>query len=496
MTETIVAPDEFADDAPPPASIFVPSDFPLARVTQTELDAVLAAQGGDDAVDDLYPLTPLQQGILFHALESPRSGMYVEQLGVTLRGLDVDAYARAWQLVIDRHTALRTAFVSGLTPEPLQVVQRQATLPVERLDWSGVSADERQARLDAHAEEDLRRGFDVSRAPLARLSLLRTGGDEHRVLITFHHLLMDGWSAALVFGEAEAAYQALRDGRQPDFPEPRPFRDYVAWLLRRDASAAEAFWRQEMEGVRPSELAVARLRGSEGFGEHEVRLTRDEAEAVQALARTGGLTLNTVFQGALALLVSRWSNSDDVVFGTVSSGRDGDLPGVGEIVGITINTLPVRARISRGARVLPWLRALQARQMEAREHDHAPLHRVQQWAGVPADRALFDVLYAFENYPIEGGRDEEGEGDASDVRMVERTNYPLTVTIVPGAEPRLRLTWDAARLAETDVARMAAHLRTLAAAMAADGDAPLATLPMLDESERRLLVEELNHTTR
>src|SRR5215213_10106036 len=159
MTETVAAPHSThtLSAADTPASIFVPSDFPLARVTQAELEAVLAAQGGDDAVDDLYPLTPLQQGILFHALEAPRSGQYVEQLGVTLRGLDADAYVRAWQTVVDRHTALRTAFVAGLTPEPLQVVRRDAELPVERLDWSALPRHERHARLDAHAEQDVRR---------------------------------------------------------------------------------------------------------------------------------------------------------------------------------------------------------------------------------------------------------------------------------------------------------------------------------------------------
>ncbi|HET7232354.1 MAG TPA: condensation domain-containing protein, partial [Longimicrobium sp.] len=505
MTEIVAAPHSTdfpsAADTPPPASIFVPADFPLARVTQAELDAVLASQGGDDAVDDLYPLTPLQQGILFHALEAPRSGQYVEQLGVTLRGLDPDAYVRAWQTVVDRHTALRTAFVTGLTSEPLQVVRRDAELPVEGLDWSAFPRDQRQARLDAHAANDVQRGFDVARAPLFRLALIRTGADEHRVLITFHHLLLDGWSGARVFAEAEEIYQALRAGRAPELSEPRPFRDYVAWLLRRDPEQAEAFWRREMAGAEPAELGVGRPRAGRvvsEFGERELRLAGSEVEAAQALARGAGVTLNTVFQGALALLLSRYTGRDDVVFGAVSSGRDGDLAGIGEIVGMTINTLPVRVRLSRDARVAPWLRELQSAQTEARRHDQAPLYLVQKWSGVPADRPLFEALFVFENYPVAGGRDADDEDDeaAADVRMVERTNYPLTLTVIPGSEARLRLTWDAARLTDAEAERIGAHLRTLAAAMARDGDAPVATLPMLGDDERRLLVETLNDTDR
>ncbi|MDB4948389.1 MAG: tycC3 [Gemmatimonadetes bacterium] len=502
MTDTLLdAGSEASPGTPPPPSIFVPSDFPLARVTQAELDALLAAQGGDDAVDDLYPLTPLQQGILFHALEAPGSGLYVEQLGLTVRGLDADAYARAWQIVVDRHTALRTAFASGMSAEPLQVVHREAEMPVERIDWSALAADELRGRLDELAVEDVRRGFDLAAPPLFRLTLVRTGADEHRVLITFHHLLLDGWSAARVFGEADEAYRSLQAGERIDLPEPRPFRDYVAWLLRRDPEQAEAFWRGELAGfAEPTELGVGR--GSTGSAESASTeqtfvLAADEVEAVQALARGGGLTLNTVFQGALAVLLGRYSGRDDVVFGAVSSGRDGGLAGVEEIVGMTINTLPVRARIPRDARVVPWLRALQVRQMEARQHDQTTLHRVQRCSGVPADRPLFEVLYVFENYPIGAGGDAEtDEAAATDVQMVERTNYPLTVTIIPGGETRLRLTYDAARLTDAEAERMAAHLRSLLAAMAREPDAALAALPMLDDDERRLVVETWNDTER
>jgi amino acid adenylation domain-containing protein len=500
MTDTIL--DPHADGMAPP-SIFVPADFPLARVTQAELDAVLAAQGGDDAVDDLYPLTPLQQGMLFHAQESPRSGLYVEQLGVTLRGLDAEAYGRAWQQVIDRHTVLRTAFVSGITAEPLQVVHREARLAVETLDWRALAPEGRRERLDALSEADVRRGFDLAAPPLVRLTLVRTGDAEHRVLITFHHLLLDGWSAATVFGEAQALYDGLLAGEAVVLPEPRPFRDYVAWLLRRDPAAAEAFWREEMHGVSPRPLGIGRGPGTDArtaFGERWDVLAAGEVEALQALARQAGVTLNTVFQGALAALLSRYAGSDDVVFGTVSSGRDGDLAGAAEIVGMTINTLPSRLRTPRGARVAAWLREVQARQTAAREHDHAPLVEVQRWSGVPAGRPLFEVLYAFENYPVAGGRrgaeDDGDDGGASDARMVERTGYPLTVTVVPGAETVLRLSWDAARLSDGEAARMAAHLRTLAAAMARDPHALVATLPMLADDERRTIVHAWNRTDR
>ncbi|MFL5537935.1 MAG: condensation domain-containing protein, partial [Longimicrobiaceae bacterium] len=471
------------------AALPTPADFPLAGLDQARLDALLAAYGGAREVEDVYPLTPLQEGMLFHARAEPTSGMYVEQVSATLRGVDADAFAAAWQAVADRHGILRTAFVAGDGGRPLQVVLRRAAVPVERLDWSALPAAERAARLAAHAEEDLRRGFDTARAPLLRLALIRTGPDELRTVLTFHHLLLDGWSLPRVYAEVGALYEAALGGRPAHLPLPRPFRDYVAWLEGRDPAAAEAFWRAALAGFEPppplGSGPAAPGRSITAFGELDQVMERAEAAALQAFARPNGLTLSTVFAGAWGVLLSRYTGARDVVFGSVVSGRPAELEGVEEMVGMLINTIPVRLQVEPGARVVPWLRALQAWQTGARAHEHAPLPEVQRWSGLPADRPLFETLYVFENFPMEAAA-AEGGGERAEV--VERGNYPLTLAVLPGEAPVLRLSYDAERFGAAEAAQMLGHLRTLLAEMAAHADdLPLGALPMLAADEERAL---------
>ncbi|HEX9939788.1 MAG TPA: amino acid adenylation domain-containing protein, partial [Longimicrobium sp.] len=477
------------------AALPTPADFPLAGLDQARLDALLAAYGGAGAVEDVYPLTPLQEGLLFHARYAPDSEAYVEQTAVTLRGpLDAEAWVRAWQAVVDRHPALRTAFAAEAGGAPLQVVPRRAEVPVLRADWSELSADERAAQVAELEAGERRRGFDPARAPLMRLALARTGADEYRSVLTFHHLLLDGWSLPRVWAEAGALYEAFRTGSEADLPAPRPFREHVAWLARQDQGAAEAFWRGALDGVAPATLPGARRaeRGGQpaAFGETWRTMDADEAAAVQALARRSGLTLNTVFAGAWGLLLSRYTGADDVAFGSVVSGRPAELPGVEEMVGMFINTIPVRVQVPQDERVLPWLRALQAWQTDARAHEHAPLAQVQRWSGIPADTPLFESLYAFENFPMEAGA--AGAADdglvAEDFVTTERVAYPLVLTVLPGATPMLRLSYDAERFDDEAAGRILAHLRALLAAIAATPDAPLAALPMLDADERAALV--------
>ena len=165
-------------------------------------------------IEDIYPLSPMQQGMLFHSIYAPESGMYVEQMSCTLRGsLSVDAFERAWRRVISRHTPLRTAFVWQDLDEPLQVVQRQVSLPLEQHDWRALTSAQQAARLEAFQHEDRQRGLDLSEAPLMRLTLIRLADDRYQFVWTHHHLLIDGWSVPLLFQEVFQLYEAFRQGR-------------------------------------------------------------------------------------------------------------------------------------------------------------------------------------------------------------------------------------------------------------------------------------------
>ena len=449
-------------------------------------------------VEDIYPLTPLQQGMLFHTVYAPGSGAYVEQVGFTVRdpAFDPGAFERAWQRVAERHPVLRTAFAWEEMEEPVQVVQRRVAVPVERLDWSGVPPRERGDRLDAFLAEDRRRGCDLLAAPLMRLALIRVGPDEWRVQWTFHHLLLDGWSLPRVLDEVLGFEADARAGRETHRPRPRPFRDYVLWLRQQDAAAAESFWRGRLAGVEaPTPLGIDRPAPAGApdepgrWAEETVHLPAADMAALAALARRARVTPGALGQGAWALLLARYSGQDDVVFGAVVSGRPAELPGVEEMVGMFINTVPVRVRVDEDAPLLPWIAELHARQVETGAWEHVSLTAVQGWSDVPREQRLFESILAFENYPVGGGAGEAGGRLAiHEPRVTERTGYPLTLVASPGDGLALRAIYDTARFGDAAVRRMLAQWGTLLRAMAADPERPLRGLPLLTPTEREAAV--------
>ncbi|HEX2188976.1 MAG TPA: condensation domain-containing protein, partial [Longimicrobiaceae bacterium] len=451
-------------------------------------------------IEAVYPLTPLQQGMLFHTLYAPASGTYFEQFAFTLRGeLDETAWEAAWERVTERHGALRTAFSWERRDRPLQVVARGARAPWDRRDWRGLPAEEAAARLEAFLREDRERGFELGRAPLMRLALLRTADDAWEFVWSHHHLLLDGWSVGLVLAEVFADYEAIRSGGAARLPAPRPYREYVAWLQGRDPAAAEAFWREELRGFRaPTPLGIDRGPGRAGageYGEERLDLSVDATAMLAEVARRHGLTVSTLVQGAWALLLSRYSGEDDVLFGATVSGRPAEIAGVERMVGLFINAVPVRAAVPRDARVLPWLRRLQARQAETREHEHAPLVEVRAWSEVPAGEPLFDSLLIFENFPVDASASAPRGGvEVAGFRAWERTSYPLTLVAAPSDRLVLRALHEADRLDAAAVRAMLGHLRNLLEGIARDPDARLGDLPLLDADERRRLLEEPNRT--
>ena len=445
-------------------------------------------------VEDIYPLTPLQQGMLFHTVYTPGSGAYVEQVGFTVRdpSFDPGALERAWQRVTERHPVLRSAFAWEDLEEPLQVVRHRVVVPAERLDWSGRTAGEQAEMLDAYLEADRARGFDLLAAPLSRVASVRLGPGEWRVQWSFHHLLLDGWSLPRVLDEVLSLEAAERAGREAAFPRPRPFSEYVTWLRERDLPAAEAFWRERLAGFEaPTPLGIGRPAPADPdpdpplHGEETVVLAPDAAAALQALARRARVTPGALVQGAWALLLSRFSGHDDVVFGAVVSGRPAELPGVEEMVGMFVNTLPVRVRVDEDAPLLPWIGALHARQVEAAAFEYVSLTQVQGWTAVPRELRLFESILAFENYPVgAGGTEAPDRLRIHDPRVVERTGYPLTVVAAPGDGLALRAIHDTSRLDGAEARRMLGAWATLLEAMAADPDRPLRDLPLLSPAER------------
>ncbi|MEW6496759.1 MAG: amino acid adenylation domain-containing protein, partial [Cyanobacteriota bacterium] len=456
-------------------------------------------------LEDIYELSSMQQGMLFHTLYAPTSGVYIEQLSWSHYGFfDVSAFKQAWQKVVARHSVLRTSFYWKDLDQPYQVVYQQVELPWEQQDWRELSTQEQEEKLETFLKVDRIRGFDLSQPPLMRLTLIQMTENTYQVIWSSHHLILDGWSASLLFKEVFAFYEASCQKRDLYLEQPRPYRDYIAWLLQQNLSQAEIFWRKTLQGfTAPTSLGEERtsnrLRTQEDdYDWQEIYLSADTLAALQSFARKHQLTLNTLVQGAWALLLSRYSGEEDVVFGVTSSGRLASLAKVDSMVGLFINTLPTRVRIPTEESLLPWLKTLQVQQVEVRKYEHSSLVQVQEWSDVPRTLPLFESIIVFENYPVNTSfQKQEQSFKLSNFRVVSQenaTNYPLSLIVYPGVQLSLRILYSCCRFDAATITRMLGHLKTLLKSFPAASEGQILDLPLLTAQEQHQLLVEWNNT--
>ncbi|MFV9652959.1 non-ribosomal peptide synthase/polyketide synthase [Pseudomonas citrulli] len=454
-----------------PAGQVTPSDFPLARLTQQQLDALPVA---GPAIADLYPLSPMQQGMLFHTLYAPEAQAYINQLRVDIDGLDLLAFGRAWQAALDRHDILRSSFHWLGLDSAHQVIQRQVDVQLHVIE--DIDAD-----FDALAEAEREKGFALNAAPLFRLMLVRGAGNAWHLIFTSHHILMDGWSNAQLLGEVIAHYagQAL--------PAPLgQFRDYLGWLQQQ--ASGETFWKAALAPLQTPTLLAQALRAPvDGLGtaEHQLILEGEFTQALGEFARRQKITLNTVLQGAWSLLLQRYTGQDCVAFGATVAGRSAPLPGIEQQLGLFINTLPIVSTPSPAQPAAQWLNELQTLNLSLRDHEHVPLYDIQGWAGQQG--ALFDTLLVFENFPVAEALKQGAPAGLAfgHIHNHERTHYPLTLGIELGASLRLEFSYDRARFSAEQVARLSANLHHLLVQLLADAQAPLGNLQLLDATAQR-----------
>ncbi|HEY1528469.1 MAG TPA: non-ribosomal peptide synthase/polyketide synthase [Candidatus Angelobacter sp.] len=454
-------------------------------------------------LQDLYELSPVQQGFLFHSLNAPDSGVYLEQLTFTFCGaLDISVFTRAWQTILDRHSSMRTVFYWEGLSKPLQAVQRHVPLSLEELDWRGFSADEQQARLAAFLLDDRRQGFDLSCSPLMRFTLVRFAEDEWRFLFRFHHLVTDGWAMGLILGEFMTLYKAFHRSREPVLPPCRPYRDYISWLKRQDPGKAESFWRAQLKGLKaPTVLTLGGdAESAPGNGSAYQTITHEKldaqypalAEQIQAMARRYQLTTNTVVQGGWSLLLSRLTGDEDVIAGVSVGGRPPDLPGSDSIVGLMINTLPVRTRVPRHAPVLQWLKEFQAQQVSLQQHGYVSLVQMGEWSEMPPGTPLFETLLVYENVPFPQLSLREDGLAVPETKYDGRPHYPISVIIFAGMT--VRVTYERARYSEATILQILRHFELLLSAIVANPLLTVEELPLMATQERQLLLTDWNAT--
>ncbi|WP_194791289.1 non-ribosomal peptide synthetase [Pseudomonas sp. UFMG81] len=442
-----------------------PSDFPLARLDQAQLDGL----GLDWAqVEDLLPLSPLQQGMLFHSLYEPQAGAYINQLQVRIDGLDVARLTASWQAAIERHAVLRSRYHWEGLARPLQSIARQATLPVHVV----------QGDPEALARAEREQAFALDHAPLLRLLLVQLGGDSYQLIYTSHHILMDGWSNAQLLGEVLQRYA----GGQPAVSAGQ-YADYLAWLEQRDPARDEAFWREQLAPLEAPTLLAELLpneRAAAGQGELLHVLDAGFSQRLAAFARARQVTVSVLFQAAWALLLQRYANQASVAFGATVAGRPAQLPGIEQQVGLFINTVPVVCAPRPTLSVGDWLAEVQAQNLALREYEYTPLVDIQRWAGQQG--ALFDSLLVFENFPVAEALRQGAPGGLrfGAVSNHEQTSYPLTLGIEQHAGLELTFSHDRTRFADAQVKQLRDGLVWLLEQFVADPAQPLANLGLLD----------------
>jgi amino acid adenylation domain-containing protein len=456
-------------------------------------------------IEDMYELSPAQHGMLFHSLYSANSKDYFVQIAYGLPQVNVRSFGSAWQKVVERHPALRTAFVWEDLDKPIQVVYRSIEVPLSIEDWRGSSAYERKHRLETFLEADRSRSFVLSKAPLMRLTLIRL--DDHKCYFVWsnHHLIMDGWSRALLVREVFTFYDAFCRSEEREIEGVRPYGEYIRWLQRQDMGKAEQYWRKQLGGVKePTRLGIDKQgagKRERGYGEQEVRLSEKVTAELVKVCRKQQVTMNTIVQGAWAIVLSRYSGREEVVYGTTVSGRPAEMEGVEGMVGLFINTLPVRVRVEGEEEVGEWLRRIQRQQVEMREYEYSPLVEIQKWSEIERGQALFESILVFENYPGEPSLGKRGdnleEKRQASIRRVQgfdRTNYPLTVVIGAGSELAFRVAYSRGHYDSASIERLLDHYLRLLRAIAEDSQKRLRELSMLSPSEVNQILLEWNDT--
>ncbi|MEW2394391.1 amino acid adenylation domain-containing protein, partial [Streptomyces venezuelae] len=487
-----------ADD--PGAGGHTPSDFPLlgaAALTQGDVDRVEAAV---PTPADVWPLSPLQEGMLFHATyDAEGPDAYQSQRVLAVDGpLDARRLRAAWESLVARHDALRAGFHRLASGEAVQVVARDVQLPWTEADLSHLDPDDALAEADRLAENEAAQRLDLTTAPLLRLVLIRLGAERHRLVVTSHHIVADGWSTPLMLDEVSAIYAA--DGAATAPARPASYGDYLAWLRRQGKEAARDAWRAELAGAdEPTLVAPADLPGGLVLSEERsVRLSGRATRAITALARSHGLTVNTFVQGAWALVLARLARRTDVVFGTTVAGRPPELPGVESMIGLFINTLPVRVRLDAGESVLTLLTQLQKHQASLMPHQHTGLAEIQALGG---PGALFDTMLMVENYPRNASRLSGSVDSVAPVTLTQLssqagTHYPLAIGIVPDDHIEVRVTYRPDVFDGQRALQVGRQLTRVLEQIAADPTTRVGDIDVLGTAERTAVVERWNDTDR
>ena len=453
-------------------------------------------------IENIYRLSPTQEGILFHSLNSPKSSVYVNQFCCRLSGkLHYQNLQDSWNLVFKHHSVLRTLFTWERREKPLQIVRKQVDVPWSFIDLQDFSPVEQTQKFQDFLKSDRDAGFDLAKAPLVRFSLFQLTRSTFQFVWSYHHIILDGWSLRLLLREAFSNYFSLGEGVEVPIKSSSSFQHYVHWLHDKDLAAAEVFWKTRLQSffkpnkIYPSNEESKSVSEDLRYQQKCFEISELKSSELQQFSRQNHLTLNSLFQGAWAFLIGNHSGDVDIVFGATHSGRSAFIEGIESMVGIFINTLPVRIYLDPEKNVLSWFQDIQKAHIESSSFDYSPLVKVQRWSQVPRDQTLFESIVVFENHPTENEQ-SFGKGGLTidDVEYLERSNYPLALIVVPGSKIQCIFVYDSLRFREDYILTLFQHLQRILVSIISCPQQKLSHVQMLTDTELRHILVDFNPT--
>jgi len=438
-------------------------------------------------IKNICPLTPMQEGMLFHALLESTATSYVEQFSFTVRGsLNTDAFIRAWNLLVERHDILRCVFRHENCPQPLCFILKKRPFEIPVTDLSGLSCEARADELNDILRADRETGFDLAKGPLMRVSIYRLTKDSWKVIWSLHHIILDGWCLGILQEELLIAYRAFLQEQEPDLSPSRPFSEYVKWLSKRDKQDATTYWKAALEGFSMLTGLPHKLDPNTAHYDRQellFRLNKQETRALNDTVKASGVSLNTAVRAVWSLLLAFYNNTDDVCYAATVSGRPPELAGIDRMVGIFINALPVRTRIDRCSGFDHLLSTLHAQAAEMEQYQYESLADVQALS--PLKHKLLDHVLVFENYPEMEGSIADTGFSIEDFLVYEHTHYPFELQVIPEEEGLFfRVRYNSNVHASEVINRLPEHLKSIVRHVCNNPQQPISKLSFLTEEEQ------------
>ncbi|WP_139487924.1 non-ribosomal peptide synthase/polyketide synthase [Brevibacillus dissolubilis] len=477
-----------------------PFDYGDPDLTLEELDDIKSAYQGH-TIEKIYPLANMQKGMLFHAMEDASSTAYFQQTVMQLRGVvDPAILEDSFNEIMQRHEILRASFEFQRVEEPRQVIMEQRNAEFAYMDIRDLSHPDKDMYVEKVLNQDKAKGFDLSKDTLMRVSLIRTEEASYTLVWSHHHILLDGWCLGIIFGELFQIYGAKLKGVAHQLKEPKPYSDYIRWLVDQDTEEGESYWRRYLEGYE-EQAAIPKAANSTGdkpYARKEklLQFSKELTAGLTQLANRNSVTFNTVLQSIWGLVLAKYNNTDEVVFGTVVSGREAQVDGIEEMIGLFINTIPVRIKLDSHSRFQDVLELVQGDAIESNSFNYMNLAEVQALSHLNKD--LIDHIMVFENYAIDTGAIEQGNSgigfDVASIQAEEQSNYGFLIAATPGEQLTLALTYDGNQYDEELITNIELHIRRIAEQVVADESKKVAEIELLSDKERDTLLHTFNDT--